>query len=590
MITHASAEVPGTIHAGNQDWITRLDRADQALIDESFSFVQGADIDSVLAGLVPRLTHQQRSSISVHCTLDHAAGMVFPVSVDTLIGGLRDQGSTVDDAVPSVVVRERLSRRHGMPPDTLNVAIVRVHVPGHSAHSPRMVELFVLEAPPESGLSGIAARERAERNESHLALKVDTRDDVILAGLRRLLVDLGGLEADSGGYNHAEDCTVLYFRNPEGVGANPGSHRYRRLELRVSGYRQEALAEHRAADEPSKRLLELMTGAWTTQAIAVAAELGLADHLSDRGMHFAPVPVPVAELADRLSVHPDGLARLLRYLAAVGLVTPVGDSYTLTALGEPLRRGARHSLRPLALLYGGPFYQSFGALTQAVHTGQEAFQAVFGQGHFNYFAAHPALAELFDAAMAAGAAMFEPVAGLVDFSDTRSVVDVAGGNGELLGRILEHAPHLHGVLFEQAHVLERARQRLAETGLTDRCDFVAGDFTQAMPAGADMYLLSRILHDWDDETCLTILRRCAANSREGTRLLVVERLLTTDGTPSLAVPWDLHMLCNVGGRERTAEHYEQLLAATGFDLISVSALPLDGSLLQARRRAVTGSI
>ncbi|MBV9314944.1 MAG: methyltransferase [Pseudonocardia sp.] len=570
-----------------QRWAAGLDQADHALVDEALSYVRGADTDSVLANLVPRLTEGQRTSVAAHCALSHAAVLVFPASVDELIAGLRAQGLAVDEAVPSVVVRERLSRRYGVPVDALSVAIVHVHVP-EPDRDPRMVELFALEVPPGSGLAGIAARERAERNESHLALDVGVPDDVVMAGLRALLIDQGGLVADGGGYNSLEDCTVLYFRGPGGGGQGPDAHHYRRLELRVRGHWPAALAEHRAiaADDPTKRLLELMTGAWTTQAIAAAAELGLADQLPGPGV--PAVPGPIGELADRLAVDPDGLARLLRYLASVGLVTSVGDSYTLTALGEPLRRDARHSLRPLALLYGGPFYQSFGALAHAVRTGREAFESLFGQGHFSYFAERPALAELFDSAMAANAPMFEPIARLVDFSDARVVVDVAGGNGELLGRILGHAPHLRGVLFERAHVLEGARRRLADAGCADRCEFVAGDFTQSVPTGGDVYLLSRILHDWDDQQCLTILRRCAASIRPGGQLMLVERLLTTDGRPSLAVAWDLHMLCNVGGRERTAVHYERLLAAAGFDLVAVRDLPLDGNLLQARQRGLTG--
>jgi hypothetical protein len=446
-----------------------------------------------------------------------------------------------------------------------------------------VVELLALEVPPGSGLAGIAARERRERGESHLALEVGSPDDVVVAGLRSLLADQGGLAADGGGYNDLEDCTVLYFRAPDGDAQGPGSRAHRRLELRVPGRCAAALAAHQAAtvDDPARRLLQLMTGAWTTQAIAVAAELGLADHLPRPGA--AAAPAPLGELASQLAADDDGLARLLRFLASVGLVTPAGDSYALTPLGEPLRRDARFSLRPLALMYGGVFYQSFAALAHAVRTGQQGFEWFFGQGHFEYFAQRPPLAELFDSAMAASAPMFDPLPGLVDFSGARVTVDIAGGNGELLGRILGHAPHLRGVLFERAHVLERARQRLAEAGCADRCEFVAGDFTEFVPEDADIYILSRILHDWDDHQCAVILRRCAASMREGTRLLVVERLLPTDGTPSLSVPWDLHMLCNVGGRERTAGHYQQLLEAAGFSLDSVTRLPLDGNLIQAHR-------
>jgi len=568
-----------------QDWVAGLDLADQACIEEALSLVRDADTDGVLAGLA-KLTKYQRYSVASHCAFSHAAVLVCPDSTADLVAGLRAQGLAVDDPSPSVVVRERLSRRHGVPVSALNVAIVHIHVP-EAGDGDRIVELFALETPPGSGLAGIAARERVERNESHLGLNVDEPDEVAVAGLRALLVDEGGLAADGGGYNSVEDCTVLYFRRIDGDGQFAHAYPQHRLELRLSGRCETQLAAHQAAtlDDPARELLELMTGAWTTQAIAVAAELGLADHLP--GPAAAP-PVSVDELASRLGADRDGLSRLLRYLASLRLVTSFGDSYTLTALGEPLRHDARSSLRPLALMYGGVFYQSFSALAHAVRTGQQGFEWLLGQGHFEYFKERPPLAALFDAAMAASAPMFDPVAGLVDFTDARVVVDIAGGTGELLGQLLQHAPHLRGVLFERSHVLTRARQRLADVGCADRCDFVAGDFTDFVPEGGDIYVLSRILHDWDDQQCAEILRHCAASMPAGARLLLVERLLPTDGTSSLAVPWDLHMLCNVGGRERTAGHYEHLLEEAGFSLDSVTRLPLDGNLLQAHRTTQPG--
>lgn len=558
-------------------WMAGLDLADQELIEDAIDLVRDTDTGSVLASLPSRLSGQQRSWIGSHCGFSHAAVLVCPASVAGLVAALRERGLVVDEPVPSVVVRERLSLRHGLPPGALNVAILHVHIPVTDGRS-REIEVFALEARPE--LDRVAERERRERNESHLALEVSAPDEVVVAGLCALLGGAGGMAADGGGYNDLENCTVLYFRATTGGANDPGSQR---LELRVQGRCAAALAAHQqaTADDPARQLLEMMTGAWTTQAIAVAAELGLADHLP--GPDMAATAPPVAELAGRLGADPDALARLLRFLASAGLVAPAGDSYTLTLLGQPLRRDARFSLRPLARIYGGSFYQSFAALGHAVRTGQQGFEHHFGQGHFDYFAQRPALAELFDTAMAASAPMFDPVPALIDFSGAHVVADIAGGNGELLSRILSHAPHLRGLLFERAHVLQRARQHLADTGTASRCDFITGDFTQSIPQGADIYILSRILHDWDDEQCAVILSRCAASIRDGARLLIVERLLPTDGTPSLAVPWDLHMLCNVGGRERTARHYQQLLRAAGFTLDTITPLPLDGNLLQARR-------
>jgi hypothetical protein len=319
-----------------------------------------------------------------------------------------------------------------------------------------------------------------------------------------------------------------------------------------------------------------MTGAWATQAVAVAAELGLADRLAEG------IDDP-ADLAKATGTDQESLGRLVRYLGALGLVSR--DGRRLTAMGELLRTDAEHSMHPLALLYGGPFYASFGELGHAVRTGRAGFDHLFGAHHFDYFTEHAELAQLFDRAMAASSRMFEPVPALVDLTAAAVVVDVAGGNGELLGRVLRAAPHLRGVLLERSRAIEAARANLAAVGCLDRCELVTGDFTAAVPAGGDVYLLSRVLHDWDDQQCLAILRRLAEAMPAHAELLIVERLLPTEDVPSLAVPWDVHMLCNVGGRERTAEHYARLLAEAGFALTAQHPLPLDAALLRARRRS-----
>ncbi len=557
---------------------TRISRADDAALSDTLTFLSDADIATVLAGLAPRLTAAQRAAVAGHGVLAHVAMLIFPTSVDELIDELRGRGLLVRGPAPSVVVRDRLSRRHGITADRLPVAIVPVRAPAVDSCE---VELFVL--PDLAGEYAVLAdRERAECNGWHVAIQVGAPDRIVLDGLRSLLTGPGGLVADGGGYNDNEDCTVLYFLVAEGDRLST-PYRYHRLELRSAGHHAEVLAAHLAAlTGPAERLLRLMTGAWTTQAIAVAVESGLVDHLPALGSAVASRSVP--ELADLLGLDSDGAARLLRYLVACGLVATVGDTYVLTESGALLRSDNARSMRALALMYGGSFYQSFANLGEAVRTGGDAFESHFGQHHFDYFAARPALAELFDASMAASTSMFEPIPELLDLTRAEVVVDIAGGTGELLGRILAGAPHLRGVLYERAHVLDRARAHLDRIECADRCDFVAGDFTRSVPGGGDVYLLSRVLHDWDDEQCRTILRHCAASIPEGGWLMVVERLLPESGEASLATAWDLHMLCNVGGRERTAEQYENLLTTAGFELVSVSALPLEGNLLQARRR------
>jgi hypothetical protein len=534
-----------------------LTAPDLERIRRAADHVRAQDTDRVLARLLPDLTAEDRADVSRHLVFDHTAVLVFPTSLDGLCEELRRGGFEPGPVTPSVVVRERLLRRYGAVVGDTPVGIVHVPVDG------RTVEIFALPVPPDSPREVVAADERAAEHEAHDAFAVTAPGAVTAAGLRTLLQERGGTVPDGGGYNGHEDVTVLYFR----------TRHHQRFEVRLPG-------RHEPLPDPAVELLSVMTGAWATQAVAVMAELGIADHLA------AEPGLGADTLADRTGADPDALRRLLRYLSTLGLLTSAdGTSYRLTTLGQPLCTGSEFSLHPLALLYGGPFYDSFGGLAHAVRTGREAFAHRHGQHHFAYFAERPALGGLFHRAMAASAEMFTPVPSLVDFSGVRRVVDVGGGNGALLGRVLRTHGHLEGTLLERPEALQAARAELSGAGLDGRCSFVAGDFTVAVPAGGDVYLLSRVLHDWDDERCLTILRRCAEAMRPGAELLVVERLLPErDGVPSPAVAWDVHMLCNVGGRERTAGHYRRLLARAGFGLTVIHALPLGASLLRATRR------
>jgi hypothetical protein len=544
-----------------------LRQEDRTRLDAVTALVEASDTTSVLAAAMPSLGHAERAAVAGHVTLTHAALLVFVDTLDGLGDELARHGVEVGPMTPSVVVRDRLSRRYGLPAADLAVGIVRAPVRDR-AGNPCEVEIFAMATPPE--LAHVAADERRHGREDHVALAVTHPDPVVLTGLRSAIT--ATMRADGGGYNDHEDCTVLYFRDD----SHPHPA-FRRLELRCAGRFPHLLATHQRESAPGTGLLRLMTGAWATQAIATAAELRLPDHLATT----ADLPA----LAARTGADPESLARLLRYLTALGVVRTSAGGYALTDTGSLLRSGLDGSMRALALMYGGPFYRSFAALTEAVRTGEESYAKVFGAHHFAHMAAEPALAELFHQSMAASGAMFAEVARVVDLSAARTVVDVAGGNGELLARVLRANPHVRGVLVERPHALAAARDTVAD--VADRCDLVPGDFTESVPATGDTYLLSRVLHDWDDARCHTILATCAAHMPDHAELLVVERLLPeTAGADSLAIPWDVHMLCNVGGRERTRSHYRTLLAGAGFELTAVHPLPLDAHVLRARKTRV----
>ena len=504
---------------------------DKAVLCNMLEFIRVRETASVL-----RMFGIEENA-AAHCHFDHGGVLVFPSTLDELREDLAAQGIVEVEVAPSVAVRERLERRYGHA--HLDVRILRAQV------GDAEVEVFALIGGPVD----VVAAEREQQNETHLALRVVAPDQIVLSGLSAAVTQ-AGLVPDGGGYNHYEDSTVLYFRGAR-----------QRLELISQGDHSAALSAHRH-QEPKYRLLNLMTGAWQTQAVAAAAELRLADHL---GKGMSP-----KDIATITGVDYDSLLRLLRYLASLGVLH--SRDLQPTELGKLLCADNQHSLRHLAVLYGGAFYQSFSALGRAVRTGCESFTHVFAEHHFDYFAKHPEMG--FDEAMASSASIFGQISAVFDFSTKRVVVDIGGGNGELLNQVLAASPHLEGVLFDRPDVIASVKAR-------ERCTYVGGDLTTGIPDGGDVYLLSRVLHDWDDQRCREILKRCGESMQADADLLIVERLLPEDDSPSLASAWDIHMLCNVGGRERTRTQYEQLLADTGFTLTATAELPLDFALLHA---------
>ena len=574
--------------------------SDAARLRQAADFVREQDAAALLQLLLPGLDGPELRALADRCRFAHAALLVFPPDLETLRADLAACGLAADAAPqPSVVVRGRLAARHRRDAAGLDVAILRPPVLGLDGER-RMVEVFALIAPPGSAadstdsaesaasaeLAEIAAYERAWQHEAHVAFEVEYPDPLVLHGLRTLLVRHGAV-ADGGGYNPHEDGTVFYFAAPAESKAG-----YRRVELYVRGDHRDVLDVHlseRDSRRPAETLLHLLTGAWSTQALATFTELRVPDALD------TDASTGLDDLARATGAHADSLARLLRYLGMLNVVEEDRDGYRLTELGALLREDGPHSMRALALMYGGPFYHSFADLGHAVRTGREAFEHLFGEHHFAYFARHPELAELFDRSMAASSRMFEPVPGHEVFtaatesagdavSRPKTVVDIAGGNGELLGRILTAHPQLNGVLLERPHAVAAARRSLEAAGLGERCSFHEGDFAD-VPPGADVYVLSRVLHDWDDERCREILRHCARAMPADADLLIVERVLPADGSASLATSWDLHMMCNVGGRERRADHYARLLGDAGLGLVGLTPLPLDGNVLHARKLA-----
>jgi hypothetical protein len=327
----------------------------------------------------------------------------------------------------------------------------------------------------------------------------------------------------------------------------------------------------------SRRLAELINGYQISAAIGAFARLGIADALAEG-------PALPAELAARLGADERSLVRLLEATRDVGLFETCADGrYALTSLGQLLRGDVEGSLRRLAVVSTDEWrWRAYGHLSHALRTGEPGFVPAHGCRFWEYLASHLQEAASFNETMARVSALRDAVlAGAYDFGAVQRLVDVGGGHGGLLCALLARHPHLQGVVFDLPSVVEGARERLLKAGLGDRCEAIAGDFLEAVPPGGDAYLLSWILHDWDDETALRILVNCRAAMSDAARLLVVELVVPAADDPApapgvvrLVKQTDLEMLAVVGGRERTAAEYGELLARAGLSLGRI--LPLEG--------------
>jgi hypothetical protein len=333
------------------------------------------------------------------------------------------------------------------------------------------------------------------------------------------------------------------------------------------------------AASPQRDLARLIDSYLTTQLLYVAARLGVADVLAEG-------PRTAAEIAAAVGADSDALGRVLRGLVLDDVLAEDGGGrFALTALGEGLRDGVPGSLRGAALARGELYWAGVGGLLRAVTEGGTAFEHVHGERFFEHLAAVPEREAAFQASMADRAHReAHDVVAAHDFSDLRAIVDVGGGSGVLLEAILRATPRLRGVLVDRSEAVERARARLGGAGLAARAECVVGDFFDKVPAGADAYLLSRVIHDWDDADVQRILGTCRNAMHAGARLLIVDAIVPErahDGPE--AVRMDLHMLILFSARERTEAQFRDLLAAAGFDLRRVvpTGSPAGLSVLEA---------
>lgn len=312
------------------------------------------------------------------------------------------------------------------------------------------------------------------------------------------------------------------------------------------------------------QVLSLSLGYVMGQAMHAAAKLNIPDAM-------AGGPRSIDDIATRTGTHAPSLRRLLRTLASGGIVTELdtGD-YALTTLGHTLRSGIDGAVRDAVIWVSEPMhYGSCGDLADTVKTGAPAFNARFGAAYFDHLAAHPQAGRVWDAGMACFSSMEDaPIAGAYAFPTRAHVIDIGGGRGGFLGEVLRANPTARGLLFDRAAVVSHP-QRLAVPELAGRYDVAAGDFFDAVPSGGDVYVYKRILHDWDDERCVSVLRRCRDAVGTGSRLLVIDAVIPPGNDPHPAKIVDMVMMSILPGRERTEREFAQLFAAAGFKLARV---------------------
>lgn len=307
----------------------------------------------------------------------------------------------------------------------------------------------------------------------------------------------------------------------------------------------------------------LVWGQAIGQAIHVAARAAVADRLQAG-------PQTAAQLAMAAGVHAGHLARVLRLLCAFGLFTEDEDGrFAVTEDGAQLQTDHPRSLRARAMLNGAPFiWQAWGGLFDAVTTGVSAFEQVHGAPFFDHLAQTPVDAGLFHEAMtSATKAEREAVLMAYDFTNYDAIVDLGGGHGELLRHILKAYPHARGILCDLPHVVADAHH-VQEAVAAGRCHVHGGDFFHSVPRG-DLYILKQILHDWDDEQAVRILRNCRNSMRGGGKVLHIGVVMKPANEPDMAKLIDVAMLALQTGRERTEDEFRALFAKAGLTVTRV---------------------
>lgn len=325
-------------------------------------------------------------------------------------------------------------------------------------------------------------------------------------------------------------------------------------------------------------MLEKIFGAWVAQGIAAAADLNVADALTDG-------PLGIDELARRVGAEPDALGRLMRALVSEGIFVRRRDGrYGLNSLGETLRSDAPSSIAGMARFVGSPSHREhWSQLVEAVRTGEAVPPKLRGMTGWQWIAERPEFAEVFNTAMTNMSEMsVDPVVAAYDFTPFKTIVDVGGGHGRLLAAIIKTTAGAEGLLYDLPQVVEGAPELLRRHGVADRVRTVAGSFLDSVPEGGDLYVLKNVIHDWPDADAVTILSNVRQAAGPGTTLVLVEFVIPGHDRQFVGKWTDLEMLVQAGARERTAGEYRKLYEKAGFRLTRVVPTAAGLSLVEGK--------
>ncbi len=325
------------------------------------------------------------------------------------------------------------------------------------------------------------------------------------------------------------------------------------------------------------QLVQMATAHWVSRLLYGAAQLGLADRLAEKSL-------TAEDLARSTATDAHSLYRMMRTLASLGLFTEDTEQrFSLTPLGDALKTGTPGSVRSTVLtLAGDMFTRSLDHLLYSAQTGKTGFEKAFGMPLFDWLANHAAEASMFSETMVGlHGAETAAVAAAYDFSEFGTIADVGGATGYLLTTILSHHPKPLGILFDLPHVVRDASALIHEQGLSDRIRIESGNFFESVPAAADAYLLSHIVHDWSEAQCLTILGNCRRAMKANSRLLIIETVLASGNAPHPGKMLDFIMLTVAGGQERSKPEYRTLLDKAGFQLARVISTESAVSVVEA---------